>query len=266
MKKATHLLLSLGLVLCLACSGLTARAAEVPAAIPAVHDDRVLTDVSPLEDRLRNIVGFSTNFGGPYRYVQADHKSAVQTYGDAPADGAVALLRLYSRAEDRGDASLNTSGHAFVSVRNVSDHDLEVGGLLIAPGTEMTFGTRGNRKEHAGIWYNLEGYYKYYLAGSYYQNLYGVQTSLDQAQLDIVNQNLAISDHWSAYYNCAAFAEGMWNAVCANSPSAGRPYSPENLRDDLLKKYADKAVYNPAIPYDYIVYYGSSLTPSKEFV
>ena len=36
-------------------------------------------------------------------------------------------------------------------------------------------------------------------------------------------------------------------------------------RDDILAKYGDLAAYNPQIPYDYIVYYGTSLTPSKEF-
>ena len=103
-------------------------------------------------------------------------------------------------------------------MRNVSDHDIEVGGLRIAPDTEMTFSPRGNRWEHTGIWYNLEGYYKRYLADSYYQNIYAVQTSLDQVQLDVVNRNLAKSDHWSAYFNCAAFTESMWNAGCADTP------------------------------------------------
>ena len=92
-----------------------------------------------------------------------------------------------------------------------------MGGLLIAPDTSITVSTRGNRREHSGIWYNLEGYYKYYLNASYYQNLYGIQVSLDQSQLDTVNQALANADHW------------------------------------------------PTIPYDYIVYYGTSLTPSQEF-
>lgn len=229
------------------------------------QDERVITDVSPLEDQIRNIVGFTTSTGGPYDFEQADHRSAVQAYGAEPAEGAVALLRIYARAEDRGDASINSSGHSFLSVRNVSDHDIEVGGLRIAPDTEMTFSPRGNRWEHTGIWYNLEGYYKRYLADSYYQNIYAVQTSLDQGQLDVVNRNLAKSDHWSAYFNCAAFTESMWNAVCADTLSAGQPYTPENLRNDILAKYGDLAAYNPQIPYDYIVYYGTSLTPSKEF-
>ena len=42
-------------------------------------------------------------------------------------------------------------------------------------------------------------------------------------------------------------------------------HTPENLRNDILAKYGDLAAYNPQVPYDYIVYYGTSLTPSKEF-
>ena len=138
MKKLFRAL-SLCLTLALCVFGSTAALAEAPAATPAPQDERVITDVSPLEDQIRNIVGFTTSTGGPYDFEQADHKSAVQAYGAEPAEGAVALLRVYARAEDRGDASINSSGHSFLSVRNVSDHDIEVGGLRIAPDTEMTF-------------------------------------------------------------------------------------------------------------------------------
>ena len=54
-------------------------------------------------------------------------------------------------------------------------------------------------------------------------------------------------------------------AALAAAPAAGQPYTPENLRNDIQAKYGDLAAYNPQIPYDYIVYYGTSLTPSKEF-
>lgn len=43
------------------------------------------------------------------------------------------------------------------------DSDIAVGGLLIAPGKSLTIGTRGNRNEHSGIWYELESYYMYYI-------------------------------------------------------------------------------------------------------
>lgn len=100
MKKLFRVL-SLCLTLALCVSGSTAALAEAPAATPAPQDERVITDVSPLEDQIRNIVGFTTSTGGPYDFEQADHKSAVQAYGAEPAEGAVAQLRIYARAEDQ---------------------------------------------------------------------------------------------------------------------------------------------------------------------
>lgn len=250
----------------LAClCALPAYAQEPKAAQPASKEDKVVTDVTGSADLMRNVVGFTTNFGGPYHFAQADHKSPAQAYGDAPAEGAVAVLRLFARADDHGDVPLNTSGHSFLTITNVSEQDINVGGLLIAPDTSITVSTRGNRCEHSGIWYNLEGYYKYYLNASYYQNLYGIQVSLDQSQLDTVNQALANADHWSVIYNCTSFSAGLWNAVCSDTLCAGVPETPADLKADMLRKYPDKTVFGPTVPYDYIVYYGTSLTPSQEF-
>lgn len=263
MKKTLRTLFAvLALTLCLC---LPAFAQEAKPAQPAAKEDKTVTDLTGFADFMRNSVGFTTNFGGPYRFTAADHRSPAQAYGADPAEGAVAVLRLFSRADDRSTA-VNISGHAFVTVTNVSQQDINVGGLLIAPNTTVTIGTRGNRSEHAGLWYNLEGYYKYYLPDSYYVYTYGIQTSLDQSQLDTVNRNLAKADHWSAVFNCAAFTEAMWNSVCSDTLSSGGLYTPTALRDDLLAKYADKAVYQPAVPYDCAVYYGTAPTKSKDFV
>lgn len=264
MKKAFRTLCAAGgLMLCLC---LPAFALEPKPAQPAAKEDKTVTEPSGFEYFIQDSVGFSTNFGGPYSFTPAGHKSPAQTYGDAPAEGAVAVLRLLSRSDDGQDASISFSGHAFVTVTNVSEQDLDVGGLLIAPGTSVTIGTRGNRSEHSGVWYNLEGYYKYYLPGSYYQDLCGIQVSLDQSQMDTLNQNLAAADHWSALYNCASFSASLWNSVCSDTLSAGIPSSPTALRNDLLARYSDKIVFSPAVPFDYIVYYGAGLTPSRDFV
>ncbi len=151
MKKLFRAL-SLCLTLALCVSGSTAALAEAPAATPAPQDERVITDVSPLERRIRNIVGFTTSTGGPYDFEQADHRSCR------------AGLRCRTRRGCRGPAAHLRPGrgpgrciHQFQRpllplVRNVSDHDIEVGGLRIAPDTEMTFSPRGNRWEHTGIW------------------------------------------------------------------------------------------------------------------
>ena len=184
MKKMLRTLFAvLALTLCLC---LPAFAQEAKPAQPAAKEDKTVTDLTGRDAFLRDVKGFTTNFGGPYVFEQASRKSPADIYGAAPAEGSVAVLRIYTMSDDKGDASINASGHAFVSVTNVSDSDIAVGGLLIAPGKSLTIGTRGNRNEHSGIWYELESYYMYYIP-DYYYHLYAMQTSLDADQLAVLN-------------------------------------------------------------------------------
>ena len=53
--------------------------------------------------------------------------------------------------------------------------------------------------------------------------------------------------------------------MCSDTLCAGVPETPSDLKADMLRKYPDKTVFGPTVPYDYIVYYGTSLTPSQEF-
>ena len=101
MKKQFFRILSCCVLLACLCA-LPAYAQEPKAAQPAAKEDKVVTDVTGSADLMRNVVGFTTNFGGPYHFAQADHKSPAQAYGDAPAEGAVAVLRLFARADDHG--------------------------------------------------------------------------------------------------------------------------------------------------------------------
>ena len=125
-----------------------------------------------------------------------------------------------------------------------------MGGQEIAPGTGVTIGTRANRPEHEGIWYNLEGYYCYYIS-AFYPNLYSMQVSLDEDGLAVLNQNLTTADHWSTAFNCASFA-------------AGPPHSPKGLKASI-RSYGGKLRYNESVPYDYIVSYGTARTPSADY-
>jgi len=174
----------------------------------------------------------------------------------------VATLTIYSQTTNNTEP-IDISGHSFVAVRNVSDHAIEVGGQEIAPGTGVTIGTRANRPEHEGIWYNLEGYYCYYIS-AFYPNLYSMQVSLDEDGLAVLNQNLTTADHWSTAFNCASFAAGLWNSVCSDHLSAGTPHSPKGLKASI-RSYGGKLRYNESVPYDYIVSYGTARTPSADY-
>ena len=111
-----------------------------------------------------------------------------------------------------------------------------MGGLLIAPDTSITVSTRGNRCEHSGIWYNLEGYYKYYLNAFLLSESLRHSGLTDQSQLDTVNQALANADHWSVIYNCTSFSAGLWNAVCSDTLCAGVPGDLGRPEADMLRE------------------------------
>lgn len=269
MKKQFRAFLALfALMVCLSC-GLAA-----PAQAVGLPHAEAIQDSFGYPDSTRylidNIWIALTNYGGPYYCVPAPQRSAAQTPGDAPEEDAVALLHLYVQA-DLNDTLLNLngfqvniSGHAFLVVENVSDTEQTVGGLPLAPGTTISFGTYGNTEEHTGIWYGLEGFldtnnnYKY-------SDCIGLQTSLRAEQLAVLNQNLARADHWSAVYNCASFAQELWNSVCADTLDAAFPYSPATLKADLLTRYPD--LYSACLPLrcDYAVLYSPALIPSEEF-
>ena len=135
-------------------------------------------------------------------------------------------------------------------------------GLLIAPGTAMTIGNRANRDEHGGLWYNLEGFYNYYI-DDYYPDVHSMQVSLSQEQLDAFNAALPNCDKWSGVYNCVAFTTAIWNAVCADRLCPVLP-TPEELTHSM-SGYEGKVTEHPEIPYDYVVYYGYPATRSQDY-
>ena len=94
MKKTLRTLFAvLALTLCLC---LPAFAQEAKPAQPAAKEDKTVTDLTGRDAFLRDVKGFTTNFGGPYVFEQASRKSPADIYGAAPAEGSVAVLRIYT--------------------------------------------------------------------------------------------------------------------------------------------------------------------------
>ena len=86
----------------------------------------------------------------------------------------------------------------------------------------------------------------------------------DPEQLAAVNAALAKADKWSAWHNCAAFGAAVWNTVCTDKVDPGTPPTPASLAASV-RRYPGKCNADPAVPFDYVVYYGYPAVPSKEF-
>lgn len=139
MKKLSRLLLVLGLALCIS---LTAYAEDAPAAQPTAKEPRTLTARTGTETSLWNAYAFLAQHGTAYRFAPCAVQTPADAAGSAPAEDAVAVLRLYTTYVEK-DTPVNIDGHVFLAVTNNTDADLAVGGLSIAPGTSITMGTRG---------------------------------------------------------------------------------------------------------------------------
>lgn len=259
MKKLFRLLLALGLMLCIS---LTAYAEDAPAAQPTAKEPRTLTARTGIENTMWKAYAFLAQHGTAYHFAPCAVQTPADAAGAAPAEDAVAVLRLYTTYEENDDL-INTDGHVFLAVTNNTDADLVVGGLSIAPGTCITMGTRGNNREHAGLWYNIEGYNMYYIP-EFYVNRACLQLSMNAEQLATVNAALAKADKWSAWHNCASFGAAVWNAVCTDKVDPGTPATPASLAESV-RNCTGKWNADPAVPFDYIVYYGYPAVPSKEF-
>ena len=89
-------------------------------------------------------------------------------------------------------------------------------------------------------------------------------SKLTPEQLAAVNAALAKADKWSAWHNCAAFGAAVWNTVCTDKVDPGTPPTPASLAASV-RSCTGKWNADPAVPFDYVVYYGYPAVPSKEF-
>ncbi|GMX58160.1 MAG: hypothetical protein YFSK_5020 [Candidatus Yanofskyibacterium parasiticum] len=181
-----------------------------------------------------------------------------------------AVLTIFSVSS--GTISSSISGHAFITVKNVSTGGLTINiGRFsgIASGKTMSLGTWSNTvtTEHNGLWYNLEAY-KLAKNGAFSGRV-SVSYLLNATQLNNLNNYIINHDSWSLASPCSSFAVNAWNSVVDSSYrlSAGTPSTPTNLKNNIQSKFKGQYATNGAIPYNYVVYYAKGTgSPVKSIV
>lgn len=176
---------------------------------------------------------------------------------------SVAEMRIFADSSDDVESSVNTSGHAFLTIKNISSSEITVGGLKIKPNKTLSIGTFGNRSENKGLWYNLESYYAYHEDA--FTNAVSMRVILDDSLLSTVSKNIINNDSWTLTNNCSSFATKIWNSVCSDTLSAGTPKTPDTLKTSMKKYGSSYYTIGATIPYDYVVYYGHPATRSNTY-
>ncbi len=115
-----------------------------------------------------------------------------------------------------------------ITVKSLRTADIQVGLLTgIKTNTTVSVGTWGNKYEHLGLWYNLEGYYS-----TSDTNRGSLNISLTADQLNALDYYIIYHDNWSLVINCSYFAMNYWNSVAPFSMMilpVSPIYSPINL-------------------------------------
>ena len=150
----------------------------------------------------------------------------------------VATMKVVSFTGGGVASSFGYNGHSFLIFTNTWTSPITVGHFPVAPGESITIGTFGNRANHVGIWYNIEGC----LGTS--TTTYALVTALTVAELQQVNQTINSNDSWSALSNnCSAFAVKVWNSVSSVDISG---WNPADVVSSIRSQ--DYYVTNVAIP------------------
>ncbi len=117
------------------------------------------------------------------------------------------VARIYIGHKER---YMNLSGHTWVYIENLSDHELTVGVYPLQKGKGVSIGTFGYAiADGKGLYYNVEAYRYQNVDISTYIHL---SKDLTQEQLDKVSKKIRTSGVWDYTLNCAFSAIRIWNA------------------------------------------------------
>ncbi|MBQ8026860.1 MAG: hypothetical protein IJ261_01940 [Clostridia bacterium] len=136
--------------------------------------------------------------------------ASANTQTETEEEVIVARMYIGHRARDN-----NLSGHTWIYIENLTDHELVVGVYKLAPGKGVSVGTYGTSvKNGPGVYYNVEAWrYRNYTP----EGCIASSKDLTQENFDIVSKKIRSTNTWSYFLNCGYFALKVWNSVPGNS-------------------------------------------------
>lgn len=137
-------------------------------------------------------------------------------------------------------------GHACILLHNNSSIPMTVGRMLVMPGDYVSVGTfdleHSPNENHAGVWYNVEGYHMRGISNYEYA---AVSYDLTDTQVARLTNYINLNNRYvHANYTCASFAIGCWNAVV---PSRYQ-LSTTSLPDILIHYIQDLRLPSTVLP------------------
>jgi hypothetical protein len=103
--------------------------------------------------------------------------------------------------------------HVFFYVKNLTDHDIQVGAYTCPAGQGVSVGSYGistATTDGQGVYYNLELYRHYHVKKMTW--IYNIKKVISKSQLEKVTDFILNNNSWEFFlFNCCWFAAKCWN-------------------------------------------------------
>ncbi len=159
-------------------------------------------------------------------------------------NGYVANISIYSY---NGISSSSTyfTGHAFLTIENLTKNFLMIGKMNVEPYTTISIGT-WPKKAHFGVWYNLESYLS---KNNEFVSSVSLSENITYGSLLKLNEYISSHDVWQPMINCASFAIRAWNSSSNEKLiESNGVETPTHLKDIISVK--DNYNSNKYIPFN----------------
>lgn len=166
---------------------------------------------------------------------------AAETNSNAGFSATLEIIS-YPYSFERINSDNLGQGHSFIVVRNFNAYSIRVGHYSVPAKKSVTVSVFDNRKNHSGIWYNIESY-----AASEINNTQIAKLSkgITQNELNTLNTFLNSNDYYNLFsHNCTSFSVGCWNSV---SPATLSANTPTTLYQNIKKN--SSCLTNANLPY-----------------
>lgn len=169
-------------------------------------------------------------------------------------EGEDIILTLYSwNGKSENKYFINSLGHSFVTVKNLSTESIYIKDYEITTNDELCFGTWGITDKW-GICYDLEpSFIKYY---DRYFNRVSISIGITKDDVDKINDIIETSDEWTILKNCSYFATKVWNACVDDEYQITyKIYTSAVKLCNSIEKFENKEYNREIIGHDNVFYY-----------
>lgn len=165
----------------------------------------------------------------------------------ASFDGVpVARISIFAvDAESTANYGLLYLGHSFLAFENVSDDDLQVGSIRLAPGEMCSVGSWG-MNAHFGLWYNVES--NYIDNAQLYAGRVSLTKNVSAEGMATVNARLAALDTWTPFTNCARIAMDTFDAAGGDTLKLRGLVTPTRLKNEI-RRWTNAETNRPIVNY-----------------